>query len=234
MHHRWFLVALLVSLSGCPESSSPDAGIDAPAPRSDGGNGDGGSGDGGSDTSLTDGGSGAMGDCDGDDDCDAGEQCIELVAGGYRVCRGTPMEATACEGDFDDCCESADCERGACYLGPIHAACGGPVRVPTNVCASDECASDTDCTDGNVCAPAGTFAPVAVCTYAACRRDADCSAEAGGHCVVAQNSCCDGPVGLLCSYDSDGCRSDGDCPGGYCSNDGTRARCAAGAPICPL
>jgi hypothetical protein len=176
-----------------------------------------------------------MGDCDSDADCAAGAHCIELVPGGYRVCRETPTEATACDAEkFDECCDTSDCATGACYLGPIRAFCGGPVPVSSNVCASDECATDADCTDGNVCAPAGTFAPVATCTYAACRLDTDCTAESGGHCVVAHDSCCDAPVGLLCTYDDDACRSDSDCVSGYCGNDGTRARCTTGIPICPL
>jgi len=217
--------------AGVDAPSASDAGRDAPsaldvgedAPRLDGGE-------------LADGGgSGAMGDCDTDADCDPGMQCIELLPGGYRVCRGTPVEATECDaGEFDDCCDSSDCKSGACYLGPIHAFCGGPVRLPSNVCASDECGADADCTDGAVCAPAGTFAPVAVCIHAVCLHDTDCTAEAGGHCVVARDACCDRAAGLLCTYDSDGCRSDSDCTSGYCGNDGTRARCTAGAAICPL
>lgn len=224
---RSLLALLLLAVTpGCPESMSLDAGPDTPATP------DAPAGEDASDSA--DGGSSAMGDCDTDADCEAGSHCIELVPGGYRVCRETPTEATTCDGEFDDCCDSSDCATGACYLGPIRAFCGGPVHVPSNVCASDECATDVDCPDGNVCAPAGTFAPVATCTYAACRHDSDCTAESGGHCVVAHNSCCDAPVGLLCTYDGDACRSDSDCVSGYCGNDGTRARCMTDSPICPL
>ena len=159
--------------------------------------------------------------------------CIELVPGGYRVCQVPPVEATSCEaGRSDECCNGSECATGDCFLGPIRRFCGGAKRLPFNECMTDQCASDGDCTDA-ICAPRGTFAPVAVCVAGACHTDADCTAEAGGSCVVVTEPCCGIRAGLFCSYPSDGCQSNADCTSGYCAISGDRARCMSGGPICP-
>ena len=107
------------------------------------------------------------------------------------------------------------------------------MRLPFNECAVDECRNDTDCTDG-VCAPAGTFAPVASCVAAACLHDDDCTAEAGGTCVLTVDPCCAIPTGLVCSYPSDGCSTSDPCATGYCDATDGRARCRTdGGPFCP-
>lgn len=241
---RSLLIASLLVLPACPSNATPDGGTDGgpegtDAPLVDGGASDGGASDGGtSDGGASDAGpdapgSSAMGDCRSDADCPEGT-CVELTPGGYRVCRVTPVEATGCDaGRADACCDSGDCAIGACYLGPIRAFCGGPLREPANECGAAECSTDADCADGTLCAPAGTFGPVALCVTASCRVDADCNAEAGGHCVVVTEPCCGVRVGLLCTYDSDGCRSDADCTSGYCGIELGRSRCTAGGPICP-
>lgn len=246
----WALVITATAgLVGCPTSTvaPPDApvGLDAPsadAPATDdattspdaptaldaGGGTDSG---GGADAPST-----ASGDCDTDADCPGGT-CVELVPGGFRVCRTQPVEETTCGmPGIDECCTTADCAPGeTCFLGPIVETCGGPTRLPFNECASDLCATDADCGADRICAPAGTFAPVAVCVSGSCHHDADCTAEAGGRCVVARDPCCNIAVGLLCAYASDGCRSSADCTTGYCELDGTRARCVGGpGPFCPL
>lgn len=208
-----------------PEGIDAPGGSDAPtvdAPATDGG-------------ATVDAPSTASGDCDVDADCPGGT-CVALTPGGYRVCRTPPVEATTCgEPGIDQCCTSADCTTGACYLGPIVRSCGGAVRLPFNECASDMCADDGDCGTDQICAPAGTFAPVAYCVAGSCHHDADCTAEAGGECVVARDPCCSIPTGLVCAYASDGCRTSADCTMGYCTNDGVRARCVNdGGPFCPL
>lgn len=214
---------------------SVDAGpADAGGPSVDAGPADAGGPSADAGANIDGGPSTARGDCAVDADCPGGV-CIELVPGGYRVCRVTPVPATGCEpGRPDACCTTADCISGTCFLGPIHRSCGGAVRLPTNECGVDECATDSDCTVG-VCAPAGTFAPVASCVSASCFVDADCVAEAGGHCVVSLDPCCSIPVGLVCSYDSDGCTTSADCVTGYCQVTDGRARCTGGpGPFCPL
>lgn len=239
---RSLLIASLLVLPACPSNATPDGGTDGgaegtDAPILDGGGVDAGSvdagSDGGSDAGSDAPTSNAMGDCSSDADCPEGT-CVELTPGGYRVCRVTPIEATGCDaGRADACCDSSDCATGACFLGPIRVFCGGPVREPANECGTSDCTTDADCTGGDVCAPAGTLGPVALCVSASCRVDADCNAEAGGHCVVAAEPCCGVRVGLVCAY-SDGCRSDADCATGYCGIELGRARCMAGRPICPL
>jgi hypothetical protein len=244
MRRSFFLSSsVLLLLAGCPSSSANDGGTDAPAVMdggadgggSDGGGSDGGGSDGGgSDGGGSDGGgSTARGDCASTTDCPAGGMCIELVPGGYRVCQVPPVEATSCEaGRSDECCNGSECATGDCFLGPIRRFCGGAKRLPFNECMTDQCASDGDCTDA-ICAPRGTFAPVAVCVAGACHTDADCTAEAGGSCVVVTEPCCGIRAGLFCSYPSDGCQSNADCTSGYCAISGDRARCMSGGPICP-
>ena len=213
-------------------ASGTDSGADASSGTDSGSGSEGGP---GIDAGTTvDAGTSSMGDCLTDADCPGGT-CVALVPGGYRVCRVTPVPATGCEpGRGDACCTSADCAMGTCFLGPIHPSCGGVFRAPNNECGVDECATNADCTDG-VCAPAGTFAPVATCVSASCFHDADCTAEVGGHCVIALDPCCSIPVGLVCSYDRDGCRTSADCAAGYCNAVGGRARCdTGGGPFCPL
>lgn len=173
----------------------------------------------------------ARGECDTDADCPGGT-CVELASGGYRVCRVPREPATGCTGTFDDCCTTADCVTGTCFLGPVHRGCGGATPIPANECALDECERAGDCPLG-ICAPAGTFAPIATCLLAACLRDSDCVAAAGGVCVLARDPCCGVERGLVCSYPSDGCLTDADCPGGYCDSDGGRTVCRHGVPLCP-
>jgi hypothetical protein len=179
---------------------------------------------------------GNSGDCDSDADC-PGSACVEITPGGFRVCRTDYPEATVCTGSgLDECCTTADCPAGACLIEPIVPYCGGPAMLEYNVCAQDQCASDTECGDGVICAPAGTLGgKVRACAAAGCTLDTDCAAEAGGICAPYTDPCCSNPTGLFCVYPSDGCRSSNDCKScEYCeiAPDG-RARCVAGFPACP-
>jgi len=175
----------------------------------------------------------ARGDCLSTSDCPRGT-CVELVVGGYRVCRTPPLEATHCSGSSSDqCCTSSECPSGAhCFLGPVHPTCGGATMAPANECAMPECTRDLDCPSG-ICAAAGTLAPVPICLDAACRHDSDCTAEAGGTCVLARDPCCMLPVGLVCTYPSDGCVTNADCLSGNCAADLGRARCQPDPVVCP-
>lgn len=174
---------------------------------------------------------GEAGQCTSDADC-AGGTCVE-VAPGIGVCVGTAEEATACSGtpDIDECCDSSECTEGACYLGPVTPYCGGPAMVAHNVCASDLCSSDADCADG-VCLPAGAFSrPVRTCLPAGCTSDADCSAEAGGRCVLYYDPCCGSPS-LQCRYPG-GCRTADDCPSRNCAVRDGKLSCDPMPPACP-
>jgi hypothetical protein len=203
-----------------------------------GGDGEGGAAGAGaaSTTSSGMGGSGVgSGDCDSDADC-PGSACVEVTPGGYRVCRVDAPEANQCTNpSLDECCSTVDCASGACHVTPVIPFCGGVMQEPHNVCVADQCADDDVCGAGMICVPAGTLGrKVRACAPAACKLDADCGAEQDGVCAPVTEPCCSFDAGLYCVYPSDGCRSNADCPGGYCeiTSEG-RTQCAMGAPICP-
>lgn len=176
------------------------------------------------------------GDCDVDDDCPDGSACVAVAPGGFRVCTDVVVPAEACtKSSFDECCTTTECTEGTCLTTPITPLCAGVQMEPHNVCAVDECQNEGDCPGGDsVCLSAPMLGhKVRSCFTATCHTDLDCGAEAGGICAPVAEPCCGGVVGLFCVYPSDGCRSNGDCPDGYCSVDGDRASCEPGAPICP-
>ena len=239
---------LLVPLAACFEAVSPStedgsAGLDAAVVKQDAGAADvGAAGDAGrSDAAGLDAGaadSGAApnsGDCRTSSDCPGGT-CVELAAGGFRICRLPPVEATAClsPGAPDDCCKTSDCATGKCFETPIAPFCAGVQMQPHNVCASDACKTAKDCSAGELCAPAGVLGfKVARCMPASCVYDSDCTDSAGGRCAPVQNPCCGSTMGLLCVYPG-ACRSSADCASGsYCAQDGKRSKCVPGAPACP-
>ncbi len=177
----------------------------------------------------------SRGDCDTNADC-LGGTCVEIVSGGYRVCRYLPMLSTDCSAPGEDqCCIGTGllCPAGQqCFLGPVHPICSSVFRNPANECAADDCAHDSDCSSG-ICVAAGIFAPVATCFEATCRHDGDCTEEVGGACVVARDPCCSLPIALACAYPSDGCTSNTDCAIGRCVVVSGRARCVPDPPVCP-
>ena len=217
-----FLATLAQACGDSHDRTRADGGSDGDAGgRSDGG--------GGADAGP----GGRAGECATNADCAPGSTCIE-VRPGIGVCVETTMEATECTGAGmppDECCDSSECTEGACHLGPVVPFCGGPGFIPHNVCAGDECTTDAGCTNG-VCLPAGAFGrPVRTCLFASCEGDSDCTASAGGRCILFFDPCCGLPA-LHCRY-PDGCGSGDDCPSGYCQATGGRTRCEPGAPPCP-
>lgn len=182
----------------------------------------------------TGGGSANSGDCETSADC-GGEACVEVTPGGYRVCQVTYPEATSCDDPADTCCDTSECASGACFETPIVPFCGGVQPQVMNVCVADQCDSDDVCGPNTICTPAGTLdRKVRACATAMCKVDSDCGAEAGGVCAPVTDPCCGFAAGLYCVYPSDGCRSNQDCPGGYCELTAEgRTRCATGGPLCP-
>ena len=187
-----------------------------------------------------------LGDCKTAADC-GGNPCVPVTPGGYTVCEATPPEATMCTlppggPGSDQCCTSADCKTGKCYLSTSLPQCGGPAMQVSNLCLSDTCSNDAACGNGSVpqiCTPAGAFGfPTRQCLVAYCHTDADCGAQAGGHCAVVSAPCCTSPAGLACVYPG-GCRKDTDC-----ANDGSKhcqidpasksGVCIAGPAACPV
>ena len=177
------------------------------------------------------------GDCTiGMDDCHNGTTCVEVTPGGYRVCAVKYPEANGCS-PAGGCCQSSDCPGGAtCFPSPIAPSCSGVVIIDGNVCASDQCSSDSACGSAAICAPAGTFMrKVRMCVQAACRRDTDCTMAPGGICAPVSGGCCDIPYGLYCVYPNKGCRSNADCPTGNCALDPQGFSVCSTTPlICPL
>jgi hypothetical protein len=237
--------AAVTSDAGTDAATTPDAGHDA-AVTSDAGR-DASTIDGADDAAVVpgdtgtdafvvrhDAGTSVTGDCATDADCPGGH-CIPIVPGGFHVCAYPPVEATSCDPSHgvDQCCSTAECATGTCYLSPM-SHCGGLIRLPQNECMTDECQTDADCGTDQACVPAGTIGPVKTCIDASCHTDADCTDEAGGHCVLSGNPCCHVFDTLVCTYPSDGCRASSDCaPGDHCELDSGRARCVGGGMICP-
>ena len=221
-HAGWIGIALLL-LVGCSDDASDGAG------------GAGGGGTGGSGTTSTTSGAGGGGlpdgDCDTNADCNGGE-CLAMTPGGYRVCTSMPTEATSCtDPQLDECCTTADCAFGKCFHADL-PCCGGACQPLHNTCFAAQCFGDADCTTGSICLPAG-LGYARSCMVAACKVAADCTAEPGGVCAPVANACPGCGGGLYCVYPSDGCRSNADCPGGYCGVDGDTARCMSGSVNCP-
>jgi hypothetical protein len=190
------------------------------------------------DTSDGGGSGGALrnsGDCDSKDDC-GGDPCVELIAGGYRVCVTPVPEVTTCSIPSGQCCKSSDCGGPAgskCVAGPAQSSCG-PAIIPTNACVTDECRTALDCSGKNsICAPAGFLgSKAAKCSDGGCRFDRDC-AGAGAICAPVAASCCSTFVGLYC-VDPGGCQTDADCGAGqHCTVQGNRTACVSGAVACP-
>jgi len=176
------------------------------------------------------------GDCESTADC-GGDPCVDISSGGYRACVAKVPEATACSSPPGGCCKSADCaasaQGGKCILGPPLPMCGGPLQIPSNVCAVDQCKSASDCSGPNaICVPAGVFGrKVASCMTGGCRRDSDCTQGKGGACLPIAGGCCPGPIGLFCVYEG-GCVNQGDCPNGHCETSTGTAVCAPGGVAC--
>lgn len=237
MTHRLILGISVIALSlssvfatGCGGEVSGTGGSTGGTGGGTGGTGGNTGGSGGST-----GGALPTGDCTSEADCN-GNPCVESTPGGFKVCTSFPEEAVGCTPNNpvpDECCTSADCAAGKCYLSTDIPYCGGPAMATYNRCVADECASDADCAGGSVariCAPAGAWGnPHRVCTSAYCKTNADCTAKAGGYCAPVSDPCCFVASGLACIYPG-GCRSNEDCASDgsqHCEIDG-----GAGAGVC--
>lgn len=223
----------LTSSSSGSSSSSSGASSSSASSSS----GAGGAGGATSSSSSGDAGSPAHGDCLVDADCPGGA-CVEVTAGGFRVCATPPEKATLCASTLglDQCCDSVPCPNGEpCRVGPLVPICAGVPIEPYNQCAADQCTQDADCAPGQICGPVGALGlAIRACLGAGCKLDADCTAAPGGVCAPVLEPCCNTVAGLSCVYPSGGCRSSADCQSGEsCQILADRATCAPGAPVCP-
>lgn len=180
------------------------------------------------------------GECMSSADCAAGGVgmgCAQ-VASGYRVCTFQTAQATAPSSipASDECSASDPCAANeGCFNVPVFETgiCGSAPPRSYNVCRSNECTTDAECT-GGVCGPAGFSAGekyggglIRQCIPAACRSDAECTKLPGGVCSVVPAGCdlpaANGtqaymPAQLACVYPN-GCSSLSDCantPGAVC------------------
>jgi hypothetical protein len=179
---------------------------------------------------------GTFGDCNTPQDCN-GNKCVALAPNGFRTCLTPVPPPAACGGTAQQCCEGMPCPTGqTCIPGPEEPSCGGGISIG-NRCATDECASNTDCSAGMVCAPAGTLQrQAALCVPAPCVRNADCTQHGGGICASVTPTCCAGPQGLYCVYSGIGCRTNSDCKNNtVCtiSTDGKSSQCTSASVACP-
>jgi hypothetical protein len=164
-------------------------------------------------SSSAGGGSTSGGDCTSDADCPGGT-CVALTPGGWKVCAVPQPEVTACNGGpADQCCSSSQCmgNNAGCYSSYVE--CGGAPPIPGNVCTSDQCEADTDCSSFGpaICTPANVFGvPNRMCLPAYCHTNADCVLKAGGVCRPVDRMCCSIPEGLACVYPGD-CTTFNDC-----------------------
>jgi hypothetical protein len=175
------------------------------------------------------------GECQVSTDCtltNSGEpHCVEIVPGGYRICvYQAPVVTTPSMNPTDQCDGMRPCASGACYQGLEFPSgqCGLGGASVQNLCRSDSCSSDADCSDG-ICGPRGLVSDdnvsggyVRQCFHADCRANADCTAHPQGVCAVVAGYCPSTlgfrryhPAQLACVY-PDGCFSNSDCKHGSC------------------
>jgi hypothetical protein len=227
------LIAVLSGALGCSQNgtkASADgswAGAGGGSPAGAGG----GAGAAGASGFVADRGCQSAGDC-----TSGGATCARFGASGPGACVTPTAQVTSCPGSNprNQCCATSDCAAGSCFTvtsQPVQCSSTAGVDV-YNACVADGCAADTDCTTGQLCTPPG-FGLARACIAASCRSDADCTAETGGACLLLELNCCTPRIGgntfrstqLACAYPSDGCQKDADCPGGFCTISGGRARC---------
>ena len=169
---------------------------------------------------------GTRGTCSDDEPCDSGE-CVAFGTDdpttGWHTCKQPQEVAPGCGTieDPDQCCQHTDCTEsagGSCVLGPIFY-CGGAQPEFANVCVYDSCESNADCSDSEVCVPAGVFRePASRCVASTCKTDSDCTTGQAPECNPFFDPCNRRFIGFHCTYDSSECRSDNDCAANdYCT-----------------
>ena len=127
----------------------------------------------------------------------------------------TTRAAGACPypdaGTLTGCSTDSQCTMGT------NGRCIQEVRVAACSCSYDQCASDSECTGGAVCAcrvNSRGARGANVCLAANCRTDSDCGAQ--GFCSPTLDFGCGaytGLTGYYCHTPQDECIDDGDCAG---------------------
>lgn len=227
-----FCVLALASITGCPDATTPsDAGRDSGSTPLDSAALDTASTT--DDTGTTTEDTGAVGVDSGTAAVDSGRTTPDAGPGpDAGMCvdfppsptRPAPVTCSACRppslagggGTPSACMGDADCTmgmNGRCVFGRIG-----------RYCSYDECFSDSDCGDNEVCLCDGTGLGGGgnSCITTSCRTNNDCG---GQTCSPTLGSCGDyaGVVGYACHTASDECTVDTDCAGlgadAYCKFD---------------
>jgi hypothetical protein len=164
-------------------------------------------------------------------DCSFGD-CV-TISDGFKACSVEPTGLAKDAGTSapNECDTAHPCQIGACYTLSVAATnqCSAGGFDLRNLCLSDECTTDADCSGGALCMPPGvagtsqlTSAPQRLCLPAACEAGADCTAQSGGVCSLVREQCAPPNVGfgvfrgaeVACIYPT-GCTQASDCPNGY-------------------
>ena len=110
-------------------------------------------------------------------------------------------------------------------------------RPSFNACLCDSCADDGDCSDGELCVPAGAWIhfwlpeteAVSACRPTGCRVSGDCTDGTGPICMPVVVCDVDVIVSVkVCTYAESECRATEDCPEGICDAAGGTPRCIDG------
>jgi hypothetical protein len=174
--------------------------------------------------------------------------CTEVVPGGYRACIAqTPVATGPLATAVDECDAQRPCAAGTCYPVSTYPSgqCGLGGGSGKNACRQDECTSDSDCQQGQICGPAGLSSSAdssggffRQCLAASCRLSSDCNELPGGVCALMPSGCerrattvstrADFRAArLVCVY-PEGCLRAADCPtGSSCTVRGTHPVCVA-------
>ena len=169
--------------------------------------------------------------CVADEDCGAG-QCISVVDTheDIRVCQ-YPVDIWMheCQEWSWGCCADEECDAGVCAAMEINY-CGGPPPEEENICVSEECFVDTDCSIGSVCMPSGVLGSVTgTCIAASCMQHSDCSGAEARCSLVYDGVTCPN-VHLSCTDAQSSCRWYGDCSQGLCVGDEQGVSCQEESP----
>jgi len=180
--------------------------------------------------------------CESAEDCASGYQCQEgscvlpcdgRCGGGY-ICEGISCVAPPCEGSSDCPLELPLCDEGRCAPAPssCEPACGANERCVLGSCEPAPCGDGPACSNGSVCVEGQCIG---------CQADGQCGE--GRRCDLNTSTCVEGARARLCApcHEAiDGelgcgdtltcvdtypgcrltCRSDDDCPDGYCLDGG--------------
>ena len=165
--------------------------------------------------------------CETDEECSTGGRCLSVVDVNIdvRVCQySVNAWIHECEEMSWGCCSDEECENGLCAAMEINY-CGGPPPEQENVCVSNECSSDSDCSVGSVCLDAGVLGSLTgSCIPAACTQHSDCNGVDARCSLVYDGVTCPGTK-LVCTDVQSECRWYGDCDQGLCVGTDNGAWC---------